>query len=99
VNLNDLIDALASEVELTRPQLEQNLSELALLDETEDVFMDVLEQYSGQTQRMGDAAEMAGFPGLQAVCEHVVGNCLLMVMLPRDERGPPRQPPPPASMH
>jgi chemotaxis protein histidine kinase CheA len=88
VNLNDLIDALASEVELTRPQLEQNLSELALLDETEEVFMDVLEQYSGQTQRMGDAAEMAGFPGLQAVCEHVVGNCLLMVTLPCDERGP-----------
>jgi chemotaxis protein histidine kinase CheA len=88
VNLNDLIDALASEVELTRPQLEQNLNELALLDETEAVFMDVLEQYSGQTQRMGDAAEMAGFPGLQAVCEHVVGNCLLMVTLPCDERGP-----------
>jgi len=88
VKLNDLIDALACEIELAQPHLERSLGELVALDPEDAPFMDALEQYSGQAQRMGEAAEMAGFPGLQAVCDHVVTNSLLMAALPREERGP-----------
>ena len=49
--------------------------------------MDALEGYSGQAQRMGEAAEMAGFPGLQAVCGHVLENTLALPMLEVGERG------------
>lgn len=86
MKLIDLIQALASEIELARTQLNQNLDQLAVLDAEDPAFMDALDQYSGQAQRMGEAAELAGFPGLQAVCVHVVENCLLLAMLPREER-------------
>jgi len=88
VNLNQLIEALASEVEAAQPRLAQCLDELAALDAEEPAFMDALEQYSGQAQRMGEAAEMAGFPGLQAVCNHVLENTLMIAMLPQGEREP-----------
>ena len=48
--------------------------------------MEAFDQYSGQAQRMGEAAELAGFPGLQAVCAHVVENCLLLTVTPPQER-------------
>jgi chemosensory pili system protein ChpA (sensor histidine kinase/response regulator) len=37
---------------------------------------------------MGEAAEMAGFPGLQAVCAHVVQNTLLAATMEVADRGP-----------
>jgi chemotaxis protein histidine kinase CheA len=86
MKLNDLIDAFASEIELAHQQLDHNLDELAVLDVEDSAFMDALDEYSGQTQRMGEAAEMAGFPGLQAVCEHVVENSLLLAVFPPLER-------------
>ncbi len=88
MKLNDLIEALAAEVEMAQPMLEQSLGELAVIDEVDDAFLDALEQYSNQAQRMGEAAQMVGFPGLHAVCDHVVQNSLLLATLPRDERGP-----------
>lgn len=86
MKLIDLIQALASEIERARTQLNQNLDELAVLDVEDPAFMDALDQYSGQAQRMGEAAELAGFPGLQAVCVHVVENSLLLATLPSEER-------------
>ena len=87
MKLDDLIEALAAEVELAQPRLARTLDELAVLDAEEPEFMDALEQYSGQAQRMGEAAEMAGLPGLQAVCNHVLENTLAMPMLAAGERG------------
>jgi chemotaxis protein histidine kinase CheA len=87
VKLNELIEALATEVELARPALAGILAELVALDAEDPAFMDALEQYSGQAQRMGEAAELAGFPGLQAVCNHVLENTLAMPMLAAAERG------------
>jgi chemotaxis protein histidine kinase CheA len=88
VNLHQLIEALAAEVEAAQPRLAQSLAELAALDADAPAFLDALEQYSGQAQRMGEAAEMAGFPGLQAVCNHVLENTLMIALLPAGERGP-----------
>jgi chemotaxis protein histidine kinase CheA/ActR/RegA family two-component response regulator len=88
VKLNDLIEALAGEIERAQPELELGIERLATLDAEDPAFMDALDAYSGQAQRMGEAAEMAGFPGLQAVCAHVVENTLLAVALPVGERGP-----------
>ncbi len=88
MNLNQLIEALAAEVEAAQPRLAQSLAELAAVDAEEPAFLDALEQYSGQAQRMGEAAEMAGFPGLQAVCNHVLENTLMIALLPPAERGP-----------
>ena len=87
MKLNDLIEALAAEVEAAQPQLAQSLAELAQLDEAEDAFLDALEQYNGQAQRMGEAAEMVGFPGLQAVCNHVLENALALPTMRVEERG------------
>jgi len=86
VKLNELIEALAAEVEMAQPRLAQSLDELAVLDAEDPAFMDALEYYSGQAQRMGEAAEMAGFPGLQAVCGHVLENTLAMPMLEVPQR-------------
>ena len=87
MTLNDLIDALAAEIETVQPDLERDLKQLACLEAEDPAFMDALDQYASQAQRMGEAAELAGFPGLQAVCEHVVENTLLMAALPVAERG------------
>ena len=86
MKLNDLIEALAGEIELMQPHLAASLEQLATLDFEDSAFLDALDQYSGQAQRMGDAAEMAGFPGLQAVCTHVLDNTLLLATQPVGER-------------
>jgi chemosensory pili system protein ChpA (sensor histidine kinase/response regulator) len=88
MKLDDLIQALAAEVELARPQLDSSLDALNALDLDDPTLMDALDEYSSQAQRMGEAAEMVGLPGLQAVCDHVVENSLLMAALPVDERAP-----------
>jgi chemotaxis protein histidine kinase CheA/ActR/RegA family two-component response regulator len=86
MKLKDLIEAFAREIELAQTRLDHNLDELAKLDIENPAFMDELDQYSGQAQRMGEAAEMAGFPGLQLVCSHVVENSLLLAAQPPEER-------------
>jgi chemotaxis protein histidine kinase CheA/CheY-like chemotaxis protein len=88
VKLKDLIEALAGEIERARSELEESLTGLATLDADDPAFLDAYEQYSGQAQRMGEAAGLAGFPGLQAVCEHVAQNCLLLTVTPPGEREP-----------
>ena len=88
MKLTDLIDALAAEVEKVQPDLDRGLELLATLNLEDEGFIDALDHYSGQAQRMGEAAEMAGFPGLTAVCNHVTENTLLMVGMERHERGP-----------
>ena len=87
MKLDELIEALAAEIEVAQPRLAHSLEELAVLDAGDAAFMDALDGYSGQAQRMGEAAEMAGFPGLQAVCGHVLQNTLAMPMLEVAERG------------
>ncbi len=86
MKLKDLIEAFASEIELARTRLDHNLDELATLDIDNPAFMDALDQYSGQAQRMGEAAELAGFPGLQLVCAHIVENSLMLLALAAEER-------------
>ena len=88
MNLSDLIEAFASEIEIVRPELEESLRSLATLDVADDGFMQALEHYSGQAQRMGEAAQMAGFPGLQAVCNHVVENTVMLALYEPPERAP-----------
>ncbi|MDO5691444.1 MAG: response regulator [Pseudomonadota bacterium] len=91
MKLHDLIEALAGEIELVQPDLNRALDELAQREIDEPEFMDALDQYSGQAQRMGEAAEMAGFPGLQQVCEHVLENTLMIAAYERAEREPTLQ--------
>ncbi len=86
MKLKDLIEAFAREIDLAQTRLDHNLDELAMLDIENPAFMDELDQYSGQAQRMGEAAEMAGFPGLQLVCSHVVENSLLLAAQLPEER-------------
>ena len=88
MKLNDLIDALAAEIEMMQAELGRCLQPLAQLDVDAPAFMDALDQYSGLAQRMGEAAEMAGFPGLQAACAHVVENTLLAAALEPADRAP-----------
>lgn len=87
MKLNDLIDALAAEIELARPQLDRDLDELACLELGDQAFLVALDDYSSLAQRMGEAAEMAGFPGLQGVCNHVLENTLALPGMDVAERG------------
>lgn len=87
MKLNDLIDALAAEIDRARPQLDRDLDDLAALDADDQAFAVALDEYSSLAQRMGEAAEMAGFPGLQAVCQHVLENTLALPTLAAAERG------------
>lgn len=87
MKLNDLIDALAAEIERAKPQLDRDLDELASLDAADNAFLVALDDYSSLAQRMGEAAEMAGFPGLQAVCNHVLENTLALPGMAADGRG------------
>jgi chemosensory pili system protein ChpA (sensor histidine kinase/response regulator) len=86
MKLNDLIEALAAEVEMAQPRMAQQLGELATLSPDDDRFIDLAGDYSAQAQRMGEAAEMAGFPGLQSVCAHVLQNSLALPVLEGEER-------------
>ncbi|MDO4795590.1 MAG: response regulator [Brachymonas sp.] len=88
MKLKDLIDALAGEIEAICPQLAINLDELHKLNLDDAGFLDALDQYSSQVQRMGEAMELAGFPGLQAVCAHVLENTLLLLSQESAEREP-----------
>lgn len=88
MNLSDLIEAFASEIEIVRPELEESLRSLATADVADEAFMQALEHYSGQAQRMGEAAQMAGFPGLQAVCTHVVENTVMLALYEPPQRAP-----------
>ena len=88
MKLDELISALAGEIEYVCPQLDHNLSDLQTLELQAPGFMEAFDQYSGQVQRMGEAVEMVGFPGLQAVCNHVLDNTLLLAALTAAEREP-----------
>lgn len=86
MKLKDLIEAFASEIELAQARMDHNLDDLAILNIEAPAFMDALDQYCGQAQRMGEAAELAGLPGLQLVCAHVVENTLMLAVQPMTER-------------
>lgn len=88
MKLKDLIDALAGEIENVQPQLAINLDDLLTQEPDHPAFMEALDQYSGQVQRMGEAMELAGFPGLQGVCGHVLENTLLLATQAPEERRP-----------
>ena len=88
MKLKDLVQALASEIEAAGPELEDGLALLAELELEDPNFLDALDAYSGQAQRIGEAAEMAGFPGLAAVCTHVAENTLLLASQAPAQRGP-----------
>ena len=86
MNLSDLTHALATEVELVGDELSQRLNQLLTLDETDSAFMDALDGYSGQVERLGAAAEMAGFAGLLRVCACVTENALAAAAAPLQQR-------------
>lgn len=86
MKLNDLISALADEIEIIRPELQEHLEELIAPDTKNAEFSEAAEFYTEQTQRMGEAAEMVGFPGLQGICEHVRKNIEQLTEEPEHER-------------
>lgn len=88
MKLSDLVEALASEVENIRPELEHTLESLVSLDADTMEFTDAYDQLGSLSQRLGNASEAAGFPGLAAVCGQVSNNALLLVSLPPAEREP-----------
>ena len=87
MKLHDLISALADEIEIVQPDLDRCLNDMEQGGPEDAAFFDAFEQYSSQIQRMGEATGMAGFPGLEAVCGHVLENVLLLAAYPPEERG------------
>lgn len=86
MKLKDLVKALAAEIETIRPELDAQLDELAKLSMDDPTFVDVMEAYSSQVQRMGEAAGFAGFAGLEAVSGHLLDNIMLLATLAPTER-------------
>lgn len=86
MKLSDLISALADEIEVVRPELSQHLQELSARQIDDNAFAEAAEFYSEQVQRMGEAADMVGFPGLQGVCGHVSDNICALTNKAVDER-------------
>lgn len=84
----ELFDALAGEVEALRSRLSVQLQILATSDAEGEAFTEALLTYSEDVQRMGEASEAAGLPGLQLVCEHVLQNVLAMQEASPEERPP-----------
>lgn len=88
MKLNDLITAFAEEIKNASPLMESKLDELQTLPLEDDRFMEAIDDYSTQAQRMGEAAEMVGFPGLQLVCNHIIENTVLLASQQPEERTP-----------
>lgn len=83
----ELIEALAGEIEIVRPQLDEFLDTLSTIDANDAEFADTLELYGSQIERTGEAAEMVGFGGLTLVCEHLQKNVSQLSGKPVAERG------------
>lgn len=88
MKLQDLVEALAKEIDLIAPEMALQLEQLGSLEASDPLFFDIFDQYSGQVQRMGEAAAMAGFAGLEAVCGHVLENALLLATAEPQARYP-----------
>ncbi len=86
MNLNDLMQAFAGEMESANDDLAQLLEGLLLLDEFDPALLDALDGYTGLVERLGSAAEMAGLSGLTQVCSWVVENALAAASNPVAER-------------
>jgi hypothetical protein len=82
----ELFDALAGEVEALEARFARQLEILATLDAESEEFTESLVVLSEDTQRLGEACEAAGLPGLQAVCEHVLQNVLVLPGASTEER-------------
>ncbi len=87
MKLSDLISALADEINIIRPELAQQLQELSTRKMDDQALVEAAQFYNEQLQRMGEAADMVGFPGLQGVCQHVADNIEQLLSKPVDERG------------
>lgn len=87
MKLKDLVEALAGEIEHAQREMGEHLRPLAEHEVDDPAFLDAFDRYSGLAQRMGEAADLAGFPGLQGVCAHVAENCLLLSVTPASGRG------------
>lgn len=88
MKLEDLINALADEIESVKQQLDEHLQLLESQDAGSAAFVDALELYGNQIGLMGEAAGMAGFLGLQSAVEHLQKNTLLLAEQKPEERGP-----------
>lgn len=86
MKLKDLIDALAGEIKTLETELEPHLDQLAKLEIDNPAFMDTLDMYCNQVQRLGEASEMAGFAGLQSVSAYILENTLFLAALEPGER-------------
>lgn len=82
----ELIEALAHEIETVHESLGEHLNVFSTQSPEDIEFLDALEMYSAQVQRIGEAAELAGFSGLQTVANHVLENTLLLAS--EEDRNP-----------
>ncbi len=86
MKLSDLISALAGEIEIILPELTQYLQDLSAHDADDKAFVEASTFYSEQVTRVGEAAEMVGFQGLEEVCDHVNDNVEALAEHPVNER-------------
>ncbi len=89
MKLTDLIEALANEVDIMQPQLEEIIYNLSLVLASPEKasfteLLELLDSYKDYTSRLGEASEMVNFIGIKRLCDKVEENILLLATANRD---------------
>ncbi len=89
MKLRDLIEALASEVDIMQPQLEEIIYNLSLVLASPEKasfteLLELLESYKGYISWLADASELIDFIVIKQLCDKVEENLLLLATANRD---------------
>ncbi|MDM8547189.1 hybrid sensor histidine kinase/response regulator, partial [Candidatus Venteria ishoeyi] len=70
----EMLAMLQGEIEDSKEDLNENLQKFCQTDSSDPEFANIAENYTDLVQRLADAADMMGLPGLQQVCELIIDN-------------------------
>ncbi len=89
MKLSDLIEALANEIDIMQPQLEEIIYNLSLVLASPEKasfteLLELLDSYKDYISRLGEASEMIDFIGIKQLCDKVEENILLLATANRD---------------
>ncbi len=85
MNLQQLLQAFASEIEALAPELQSCLAQLQA-PANEDAFLGSVQLYASHMQRIADAAQTADLTGLQQAAGLIMENAMLLAVSEPEQR-------------
>lgn len=85
MNLSQLLQAFAGEIEALAPELQSCLQRLRAPAD-EEAFLGSVQDYASLMQRWAEAAQTADFDGLNLACMAVMENAMLLAICPEGAR-------------